>query len=80
MVPPESNLHSFIVRLWREETDEAAGPTVWRGHITHVPSGTRRYLTDLRDIAAFIAPYLEAEEARPEWWRRWWPAKRRLIC
>jgi hypothetical protein len=80
MVSPESNHHSFIVRLWREEIDEEAGQPVWRGHITHVPSGTRRYLTDLREVTAFIAPYLEAEKARTGWWRRWWPLKRGPIC
>jgi hypothetical protein len=79
MEAPESNLHSFIVRLWLEETDEETGRAVWRGYITHVPSGTRRYLTDLSEIAAFIAPYLGVEEERRGWWRRWWAAKRWLL-
>ena len=55
----ESNTHSFIVKVWLEETAEEAGQATWRGHITHVPSGERRYLQDLDKIAAFIAPYLE---------------------
>jgi hypothetical protein len=55
----ESSMHPFIVKIWLEETAEEAGWSLWRGHITHVPSGERRYLTDLDDIAAFISPYLE---------------------
>jgi hypothetical protein len=51
--------HPFVVRIWLEETAEEAGRATWRGHITHVPSGERRYLEDLDDIIAFIAPYLE---------------------
>jgi hypothetical protein len=54
----ETHTHSFIVKIWLEETAEEAGHDVWRGHITHVPSGERRYLNDLSAIAAFIAPYL----------------------
>jgi hypothetical protein len=53
-----SETHSFIVKLWLEETAEEAGRDVWRGHITHVPSGERRYLKNLDAIETFIAPYL----------------------
>jgi hypothetical protein len=55
----ETTVHPFIVRIWLEETAEEAGQAVWRGHITHVPSGERRYLKELDDIVAFVAPYLE---------------------
>ena len=55
----EANTHPFIVKIWIEETAEEAGQATWRGHITHVPTGERRYLKDLDDITAFIAPYLE---------------------
>ena len=54
-----SNTHSFIIKIWLEETVEEAGRAMWRGHITHVPSGKRRYLKELDGISAFIAPYLE---------------------
>ena len=30
----------------------------WHGHITHVPSGDRRYLKELEDIVAFIKSYI----------------------
>lgn len=55
----EFNTHSFIVKVWLEETAEEAGQAIWRGHITHVPSGERRYVKDPDDIPAFIVPYLE---------------------
>jgi hypothetical protein len=61
----EFNTHSFIVKIWLEETTEEAGQATWRGHITHVPSGERRYVQDLGDIAAFIAPYLERMGVKP---------------
>ena len=56
----EPDTQSFIVRVWVEERAEEAGRGVWRGHITHVPSGERRYLKNLGEIEDFIAPYLEA--------------------
>jgi hypothetical protein len=53
----ETNTHSFIVKVWLEETAEASGQTIWRGHVTHVHSNKRRYVKSLDDIAAFIAAY-----------------------
>jgi len=55
----EVSTHPFIVKIWLEETAEEAGRATWRGHITHVPTGERRYLKGLDEITAFIAPYLE---------------------
>lgn len=54
----EFNTHSFIVKIWLEEPAENHHKGKWRGHITHVPGGERRYLKSLGEIAAFIAPYL----------------------
>jgi hypothetical protein len=45
---------SFIVKIWLEETLEETGKVCWRGHITDVQSGERRYLKDLSDIGIFI--------------------------
>ena len=59
MDPFEGTTHSFIVKIWLEKTVQKAGHAVWRGHITHVPGGERRYLKDLDDILVFVAPYLE---------------------
>lgn len=74
----ETDTHSFIIKIWLEETVEEAGQVTWRGHITHVVSGQRRYLRDLDDITAFIQPYLSKMGVRPglgwrvkAWWTRW---------
>jgi hypothetical protein len=53
---PESNAVTFVVRLWLEGGDE--GPRVWRGHITHVMSGERRYVQSLEGIDAFITRFM----------------------
>ena len=55
----EANTHPFVVKVWLEETAAEAGRARWRGHITHVPSGERRYVEDLEEIDVFIASYLE---------------------
>jgi hypothetical protein len=61
----EPYTHSFIVKIWLEETVEEAGKATWRGHITHVPSGERRYLKNLDDIADFITLYLKEMGVKP---------------
>ena len=70
---------SFIVKIWIEETADESGEAAWRGHITHVPSGDRRYLHDLHGITAFIAPYLAEMGVRVPgrlWRKRRWTGKR----
>ena len=57
---PEPDIHSFIVKVWLEETVEEEGRAKWRGHITHVASGERRYLQKLSEITDFIMPYLKS--------------------
>jgi hypothetical protein len=51
--------HSFIIRIWVEERSEATGRGIWRGSITQVSSGQRRYLSNLEEIADFIIPCLQ---------------------
>jgi hypothetical protein len=78
MAPHEPHSHSFVVRIWLEETVEEAGDARWRGQVMHVPGGERRYVEDLESLCRFIAPYLR-EEAREQgltarftrWFRRW---------
>lgn len=52
-----SLVHSFIVKLWMEEFGDEFTKGIWRGHITHVPDGERRYLKRLTDIDDFIRQY-----------------------
>lgn len=63
---PELQSCSFIIKVWLEERCEETGQVLWRGHITHVPSGKRCYLKDLKDIITFIASYMEAMDAGSE--------------
>ena len=68
----EWQTQSFIVKIWLEETFEETGKARWGGHITHVPSGERRYLKDLSDIGIFILPYLDSMRVRSGFrWRVW---------
>lgn len=70
MDPIEFNTHSFVVKIWREEPADDHREGRWRGHITHVPSGKRRYLKGLSEILAFIVPYLVSMGVRLDaYWR-----------
>ena len=62
----EFNTHSFIVKIWLEEPTDDNHKGKWRGHITHVPGGERRYLENLGEILAFIVPYLMSMGVRPD--------------
>jgi 16S rRNA A1518/A1519 N6-dimethyltransferase RsmA/KsgA/DIM1 with predicted DNA glycosylase/AP lyase activity len=75
---PEPNVHSFVIKLQLEEIDERERKTVWRGYITHVPSGERRYVKDLSGITSFIEQCLAATGAQVnqgsrlwQWLNRW---------
>lgn len=56
----ETTTHSFIVKIWLEEMIEESGVAKWRGHITHVPDGVRRYVESLDEISTFIGGYSRA--------------------
>lgn len=55
----EFGIHSFIVKIWLEETVEEAGQATWRGVITHIPGGEQRYVKDLEEVLDLIKFYLE---------------------
>jgi hypothetical protein len=55
----ERDTHSFIVKIWQEESVEEAGGALWRGRITHVPDSAQTHFQDLMDIPLFIIPYLQ---------------------
>lgn len=60
--PPES----FLLRLWLEVREIAGAPAELRGHIQHLASGRREYVTSYREIEQFIDEVLagEAEDER----------------
>jgi hypothetical protein len=69
----ETNTQSFIVKIWTE-SGEGYQRAVWRGQITHVASGERRYLTDLNQITAFVSEFLKemgVKAGRFQNLRRW---------
>ena len=70
----EPDAQSFIVKVWVEDSNGKAGQGVWRGHITHVSSGKRRYIKNLGEIEDFISPYLEemGVKLRVRWRIRRW--------
>ena len=74
----ESSPHSYIVKVWPEQIDENGQWIVWRGHITHVPSGVQQYFENLNDVTEFIKPYLRSMGikvdiyARIGYWMKHW--------
>ena len=62
----ESTTHSFIVKIWIEEHAQEQADATWRGHITHVPDGKRRYVSSLHEIEDFISLYLAEMGIKPE--------------
>lgn len=59
MAESGSTSQSFIVKIWIEETAAEAGRVLWRGHITHVPSGDRCYFQDFGAMLAFMKTRLQ---------------------
>lgn len=60
----ESDVQSFIVKLWLEPT-EGDQPRLSHGYVTHVASGERRYFKNVDGIAEFIVECLERAGVRP---------------
>lgn len=59
-------VHSFVIKIWLEETTGEAGEAVWRGQITHVASAERRFIKNMDEISCFIWPYLEEMGVKPD--------------
>lgn len=55
----DSNTHSFIIKVWLEEVNDITSQIIWRGHITHVQDGKRRYVDDFDGMKRFIEVYLK---------------------
>jgi hypothetical protein len=60
----ESDVQSFIVKLWLEPT-EGDQPRLSHGYVTHVASGERRYFKDMGGITEFVVECLERVGVRP---------------
>ncbi len=57
-IPDESNLQSFIVKIWVEEASEDKTQKSWRGYITHVASNKRSYVKSLDEITNYFQQYM----------------------
>lgn len=69
MSPDETRIHSFILKLWLETSPEETRRR-WRGYITHVPSGERRYVQTLAQVNDFVESYLDELGVTPNFRRR----------
>lgn len=50
-----SDIHSFIVRIWPEKTDNQGQVVAWRGSVEHVGKQEQRvYFSALEDLTTFI--------------------------
>lgn len=54
--PPQT--HSFVVKVWEKEGGAQEEGVPWRGSITHVGTGKRLYLENLREVSDFLVPYV----------------------
>ena len=60
-----TNVHSFIVRVWREAIDDECSQLAWRGSIDEVNSGKRLSFQDLNAIPGFIQECMQASANEP---------------
>jgi hypothetical protein len=58
----EANLLSFVIRLWREDSDSDEQINTWRGHITPVPTGERHYFRNIGEIPDLILAHLKMQK------------------
>jgi len=56
----EAKFVSFIVRMWKDESASEEHQTIWRGHITCVPTGERHYFADINEITSLISAQLKS--------------------
>ena len=55
----ETEVQTFILKVWRAEEVEDIVRPAWQGQISHLPGGERRHVQDLEEITSFVASYLE---------------------
>lgn len=64
----ESGVHSFVIKIWLEESAQGPEATVqrrvWRGRISHVGTSERVFVKNMDEIAAFIRRYLGEDEGQ----------------
>ena len=58
----DTHIHSFIVRVFVEESQSEPRSPIWHGQIQHIPGGEMRYFKNLSEITAFIETHLTTEQ------------------
>ena len=58
----EAKIHSFIVRVWKEESDTKKSQAVWRGFISSITNGKRFYFSDINKLPALIVENLKEQQ------------------
>jgi hypothetical protein len=64
----EKNTHTFVIKIWLEEMIGKYRLPRWRGHITYIPSGERRYFENLNEITKTIHLYLDRIDTNDNRW------------
>ena len=55
MTPLHQTHSSFVVRIWREQTNPTTdSQALWRGWVQHPRSGQSAYVQDLEELLSFI--------------------------
>ncbi len=64
----QSEIQSFLVRLWHEAVDSKGNATAWRGSIDHVGTDNRLHFQELARVLEFIQQEtgITSETANPE--------------
>jgi hypothetical protein len=57
----ETYILSFIVRVWKEELSSQEPQTTWRGHVTRIPDGERRYFKNINEIPDLMMAQLKSQ-------------------
>lgn len=58
VVDPNPNA-TFVLKIWIEGNHLEIGK-VWRGYITHVTSGNKKYIKNLDEIKIFLDQYIKS--------------------
>jgi hypothetical protein len=67
----KEDTHSFVIRIWQEETDRRGRAVYWKGAVDHVGTGQRLYFSDLDWLVEFIRERTGLEEGKRETlWKR----------
>lgn len=62
----ETKTHSFVLRIWFEQTSLSDNQGEWRGHVTDVTSHERRYFRTAEELIAFLSDRMKSSRTHQE--------------